>query len=101
MRLAPQFEKSLSWRLTVLFAVLLIAGMGFVQSVHLHDELSPSRADRSHCALCVFSHSPAVMTTAGPAPIPVPDVIYLHFAEPQLHSRLLVAVVSIRPPPSL
>lgn len=101
MKLAPQFEKSLRWRLTVVFAALLIAGMGFAQSVHLHEDLSPSRADRSHCALCVFSHSPAVVTAAGPAPTLVPGYIFLHSAEPQLHSRLRVAIASIRPPPSL
>jgi hypothetical protein len=99
--LAPQFAKSQCWRLTAVFAVLLIAGLGLVQSVHVHEELAPSRATRTHCALCVFSHSPAVITAAGSAPAKVPEVAYSHLAEPQLQSRLLVASAFVRPPPSL
>jgi hypothetical protein len=101
MRLASQFDKSLFRRLTAVFAVLLIAGFGFVQSVHLHDESAPSSATHSHCALCAFSHSPAVATAARSAPIPVLSFTSLQSVEPQLHSRLLLPSVSIRPPPIL
>lgn len=101
MRLAPQFDKSLFRRLTAVFAVLFIVGLSLVQSVHLHDESATSGAEHSHCALCIFSHSPAVVTAARTAPVPVLHFVSIHSAEPQLHSRLLVSVVFIRPPPSL
>jgi hypothetical protein len=101
MKLSPQFGKSLCWRLTAVFAVLLVAGLGFVQSVHLHDELAPSSAARSHCALCLFSHSPAVITAARSAPAPVLDFATIKSVEPQLLSRLLVSSAFIRPPPVL
>jgi len=100
MNLARQFEKSLAWRLTAIFAVLLIAGMGYAQAVHLHDDFAPSGSARSHCALCVFSHSPAAVSATGSAFASVSSFVFLHSAEPQLHSRLLVAVASIRPPPA-
>ena len=101
MRLAPQFEKSLGRRLTAAFAVLLIFGLGVIQAVHLHDELAPSGASHSHCALCVFSHGSAVVTAIRLAPTLVVDFASVHSTEPQLHSRLLVPAASIRPPPSL
>ena len=101
MRLAPKFENSLWRRLTAVFVVLLIAGLGFVESVHLHEGVDPSGAVNTHCALCVLSHIPAVVTTARSAPAPVLDFVSLPSAEPQLHSRLLVPSLSIRPPPSL
>lgn len=95
----PQFERSLCWRFTAAFAVLLIAGLGFVQSVHLHDELAPSSAARSHCAICVFSHSPAVVTATGAAPAPSLDFATIKSSDPQLLSQLLVSSAFIRPPP--
>src|SRR5689334_7538999 len=99
MKLLSQFEKPVCWRLTAAFAVLLIAGLGFVQSVHLHDELAPSSAARSHCAICVFSHSPAVVTAAGAAPAPALDFTTISSTDPQLRSQLLVSSTFIRPPP--
>jgi hypothetical protein len=99
MRLAPQFETSLSRRILTLFVVLLITGIGFVQSVHLHDDLAPSGPTRSHCALCVFSHSPAVVTAARTAPIVATNFRSPQAQEPQLRSRLMLPSFSIRPPP--
>ena len=100
MTFAPKFEKSL-WRLTVAFAVLLVAGVAIVQSFHLHEELAPSGVTRSHCALCVFSHSPAVVTVARSVPVPLLDYASLPSVDPQLRSRLLVCSAFIRPPPVL
>ncbi len=84
-----------------MLAVILIAGVGFVQAIHLHEDLAPFGAARSHCALCVFSHSPAVVTATRSAPVPVGDFTALVSAEPQLRSRLLVSSAFIRPPPVL
>jgi hypothetical protein len=95
------FESSPWRRLTACAVLILIAGLGFVESVHLHEDLAPSGAARSHCALCVLSHSPAAITAARSAPVPVLDYVSLQSAEPQLRSRLLVRSLSIRPPPSL
>src|SRR5215475_1157176 len=101
MRLVRQFDSSPWRRLTACAVIILIACLGFVESVHLHQELAPSRAARSHCALCVLSHSPAVITAVRSAPVPVPDYTSLQSVEPQLRSRLLVSFVFIRPPPAL
>jgi len=100
MRLARQFETSVLRRVTALAAVVLITGLGLVQSIHLH-ECARSNAGRSHCALCVFSHSPAVVTAARSAPAPVADSASFVIAEPQLRSRLLLASAFIRPPPGI
>ncbi len=70
-------------------------------SVHQHDEFARSGAVHSHCALCIFSHSPAAVTATRSAPVPVRDVAELAFAEPQLRSRLLIPSAFIRPPPVL
>ena len=98
MRLVPQFETSSLRRITAFAAVLLIAGLGLVQAIHLH-EFAPSDAGRSHCALCVFSHTPAVLTAARSAPALVSESASLVVAEPQLRSRLLLPASFIRPPP--
>lgn len=100
MRLVPQFETSWLRRITAFAAVLLIAGLGLVQAIHLH-EFAPSDAGRSHCALCVFSHNPAVLTAVRSAPVPVTRSAALVIADPQLRSRLLLPAVFIRPPPEL
>ncbi len=97
----PQIGQSRLLRWTALFAVVVIASLGFVQAIHLHQDLTPTSADRTHCALCVFSHSPAVVTAARSAPLPTGMFAALAVAEPQLHSRLLPPTVCIRPPPVL
>jgi len=88
-------------RFVAAFAALLIAGLGIVQVVHLYDELASSDTSHSRCALCVLSHSPAVATAAGSAPAPIGKSSALVVADPQLHSRLLIAAAFIRPPPVL
>ena len=101
MRMVRQPDR-FSWvRWIAVFAVVVIASLGFVQATHLHEDLAPTRVSHTHCALCVFSHSPAVVTAARSAPIPIGNPATLVFAEPQLHSRLLPPAVSIRPPPVL
>jgi hypothetical protein len=101
MKLMRQFENSLLRQLSVLFVVLLIAGVGFAQSVHLHEELLPGSSARSHCALCVFSHSPAVITVASSAPLPSVASVAPILREAQVRSRLLIPASLIRPPPCL
>lgn len=100
MRLVPQFASPFSRRMVAIFAVLLVAGIGFVQSVHLHEDVIPSGPTRSHCALCVFSHSPAVITAAGTTPALATDFASPQLQDPQLRSRLMVCSAFIRPPPT-
>ena len=101
MGIARQFDSGW-WRLWVAgFLALLIAGLGFVESVHLHNDLAPNQAAHSHCALCAISHNPAVVTAARSAPEPVSDFTVSTTAQPHLRSRLLVPSTFIRPPPSL
>lgn len=96
-----QFDRSRGQRFIALFAAILLTSLAFVQTIHLHEELSRSGASRSHCALCIFSHSPAVVTAARSAPAPVSAFATRIAAEAQLRSRLLVPSTFIRPPPAL
>ena len=99
--MARPLDKSLAYRLIAAFAVLVIVSLGFVQAVHLHEDLAPGSVSHTHCALCVFSHSPAVVTAARSAPAPIGNSAALVVADPQRHSRLLLPAASIRPPPVL
>jgi hypothetical protein len=101
MRLAPQIGRSRLQRWIAVFAMVVIAGLGFVQAVHLHEDLAPSSVSHTHCALCMFSHSPAIVSAARSAPAPIGKSTALVIAETQLHSRLLLPAASIRPPPVL
>ena len=82
----------------VLF-VVLIAGFGFVQAVHVHDTLAKQSSPASHCSLCVIAHSAAVVTPAGTSLVPIVRSGLLAVSDPQLRSQLQVASSFIRPPP--
>ena len=101
MRMVRKFDRSGWQRCVAGFAAILISCLGLVQSIHLHEEFAPRNAAHSHCALCVFSHSPAVVTASRSAPAPVSDFAALAAAEPQLNSRRLIPSAFIRPPPTL
>jgi len=99
--MARQFD-SAPWRLWVAGSLaLLIASLGFVEAIHLHQEFAPHDTAHTHCALCAISHSPAVVTAARSAPEPVSDFTASTTAQPHLRSRLLVPSTFIRPPPNL
>ena len=80
------------------FFVVLIAGFGFVQAVHVHDTLATQSSPASHCSLCVIAHS-AVVTPAGTSLTPIVESAPLAVSDPQLRSQLQVASSFIRPPP--
>ena len=81
------------------FFVVLIAGFGFVQAVHVHDTLATHSSPASHCSLCVIAHSAAVVTPAGTSLAPIVESAPLAVSDPQLRSQLQVASSFIRPPP--
>src|SRR5271169_3415809 len=93
-----QFDRSSFQKWTAVFFVLVMAGFGFVQAVHVHDALA---GPASHCSLCVVAHSAAVVTPASAAPAPVLEAAILAVSEPQLESRLQVISSFIRPPPEI
>jgi hypothetical protein len=99
MKQNPQFGRPLLRKWTALLFVLVMAGFGFVQAVHVHDALAGQAAPASHCSLCVVAHSAALITSASGAPAPVFNSTQLAVLEPQLQSRLQVASSYIRPPP--
>jgi hypothetical protein len=99
MWLSRQIEPALIRRWTAVLVVLLVAGFGFVQSIHLHDDSVQTGAAHSRCALCAFSHSPAVITATGATPSPATNVAAQQCTEPELRSLLLVSSAFIRPPP--
>ena len=94
-----QLDRKLLQKWTALLFVLVMAGFGFVQAVHVHDALASQSAPASHCSLCVVAHSAALISPAGAAPAPVFSSAQLAVLEPQLQSRLQVAFSYIRPPP--
>jgi hypothetical protein len=96
-----QLDRARWQRWIAVFATLLITGLSLIQAIHLHEELAPSSAAHSHCALCIFSHSPAVVTSARHAPIATSGFATLAPADAQLRSRLVVPSAFIRPPPAL
>ena len=99
MKQNPQFGRPLLRKLTALLFVLVIAGFGFVQAVHVHDALTSQSVPASHCSLCVVAHSAAQISPTSSAPAPVFNSAQLAVLEPQLQSRLQVASSYIRPPP--
>jgi len=94
-----QFGRPLLQKWTALLFVLVMAGFGFVQAVHVHDALASQSAPASHCSLCVVAHSAAVITPASSAPALVLESAPLAVLEPQLLSRLHLTSSYIRPPP--
>jgi hypothetical protein len=87
-------------RCIALLCVLVIAGFGFVQAVHVHDELAgQTSSPASHCSLCAVAHSAVLISPAGVAPLPVVATSMFAASEPQLLSQLQVAPSYIRPPP--
>jgi hypothetical protein len=94
-----QVDRRLLKKLTAGFFVLLMAGFGFVQAVHVHDALARQSSPASHCSLCVVAHSAAVVTAASTASAPVTESALLAVSKPQFRSQLQVASSFIRPPP--
>ena len=81
------------------FFVVLIAGFGFVQAVHVHDTLAKQSSPASHCSLCVIAHSAAVVAPASTSLAPIVRSALVAVSDPQLRSQLQVASSFIRPPP--
>ena len=99
MKSSHQIDRSTLRRFTAAFFVLVIAGFGFVQAVHVHDVLARQASPASHCSLCVVAHSAAIVTPTGTAPAPVVASAAVAISDPQLRSHLQVASSFIRPPP--
>jgi len=96
-----QFDRPLLRKWTALLFVLVMAGFGFVQAVHVHDTLAKQTLPASHCSLCVVAHSAALITPPSAAPVPVLASALLAPSDPQLQSQLHVAFSFIRPPPQV
>ena len=99
MNVIRQFERPLLRKWMAFAFVLVMAGFGFVQAVHVHDALASQSSPASHCSLCVVAHSAAVVTAISTAPAPVQESARLALLEPQLQSQLRVTSSYIRPPP--
>jgi len=99
MKPLHQLNRSSLRKFTAAFFVLVIAGFGMVQAVHVHDVLAKQTSPASHCSLCVVAHSAAVVTPVSAAIAPVVTSAAVAVSDPQLRSRLEVASSFIRPPP--
>jgi len=94
-----QLDRRMLRKFTAAFFVLVIAGFGFVQAVHVHDALARPTSSASHCSLCVVAHGAAVITRAGTALAPFVESAAVAVSDAQLQSHLEVASSFIRPPP--
>lgn len=99
MKLWLQFDR-LPWKkCTAALFVLLMAGFGFVQAVHVHDAPVGQTSPPSHCSLCVAAHNGVLLTPATVAPTQVSDSTNIVELETQLQSHLHETHSNIRPPP--
>ena len=100
MKLLRQLECSLLQKCTAVVFVLLMAGFGIVQAVHVHDALGgQSSSPAPHCSLCMVAHNAALVTPTNAAPAPLISQAITVTLEPQLHSQRKTGPSFIRPPP--
>lgn len=99
MKPLDQIDRRTLRKFTAAFFVLVIAGFGFVEAVHVHDRVAKQTSPASHCSLCVVAHNAAVVTPVNAALAPVVTSAPLAISNPQLQSQLQVASAFIRPPP--
>ena len=81
--------------------VLVMVGIGFVQAVHVHDELAKQPTPPSHCSLCVVAHQAVAVISALSAPVPVLDATLIVPVETSCESLLQIGVPFSRPPPQV
>jgi hypothetical protein len=94
-----QFDRSpLQAGLAVVLALVMV-GFGFVQAVHVHNELAKPASPASHCSLCIASHNTAVVVTASNAPAPVLESAIIAVHETQFEPQVRIGASFIRPPP--
>jgi len=99
--LLRQFERSpLQKSLAVVFALAMI-GLGFVQAVHVHDDLANQATPPSHCSLCVAAHHAVAVVTTGSAPVLLQEAAFINPPEAQHESSLQIGASFIRPPPQI
>ena len=99
MKFWRQFDRFPWKKCTAALFVLLMAGFGFVQAVHVHDALVGQTSPPSHCSLCVAAHQAAAITAVSTAPVPYVEASVAELSQPQADSRLQVGAFFIRPPP--
>jgi hypothetical protein len=94
-----QFDRSLLQKCLAVTFVLVMAGLGFIQAVHVHDAMVRPTSPASHCSLCVVAHHAVLVTPANSAPEPivtasVPEITAVQFELPVQNGASF-----IRPPP--
>lgn len=99
MNLNRQFDHSLLRKYTAVLFVLLMAAMGFVQAVHVHDAMAQRTSPPSHCSLCVVAHHAVAITPVNAAPTPMLAAAAVDSADLQIDSRQQLGASFIRPPP--
>jgi hypothetical protein len=99
MKPLQQSDRRVAKKFAAAFFVLVMAGFGFVQAVHVHDAVAARTSPPSHCSLCVVSYSAAVVTPVNAAIAPSVESTAVAVSDPQLQSHLQVASSFIRPPP--
>jgi hypothetical protein len=80
--------------------VLVLSLFVVVQVVHFDGGLS-ANSGSNHCPICAAAHSAATPSLTAAIIISFSATGFVLTHEVQLHSHLLVAVLSIRPPPFL
>jgi len=101
MTLLRQLDRSPGQKcLAVVFALAML-GIGFVQAVHVHDDLARQSTPPSHCSLCVAAHNPVAVVSTGGAPLPVVESAPVLPAETPREAFLSIGAAFIRPPPQV
>ena len=99
MSLLSQFDRSSLQKYLAVWFVLVIAAMGVVQAVHVHDAMARQTSPASHCSLCVVAHNAAVVTPAGSTPTPATEASLADIFMTEFERQSQVCASFIRPPP--
>jgi hypothetical protein len=96
-----QLDRSLLQKsLAVVFALAMVA-IGFVQAVHVHDDLTRQTTPPSHCSLCVAAHHAVAVVTSGSVPALLQETAVVTPPEAQRESSVQIGASFIRPPPQV
>ena len=101
MPLLRQLDRSpLQKSLAVVFALAMV-GLGFVQAVHVHEDLARQSTPPSHCSLCVAAHHAVAVVTTGGATVPLVQAAVVTPVETPRESCVQIGASFIRPPPQI
>lgn len=101
MQVLRQLEGSRLRKLAVVAVLLVFSALAFTQVAHSHPGRTRGGSpDTAHCSVCIAAHNTAAATQASVLVLSFASSPLLAIVSRQPHSRLVVAGLFIRPPPS-